>query len=241
MSTLARTLICPGCQGRSTTNAVDCSMGVPFDRAASLVDLIHSGNVLGPETMHGVTCGKCHIQSDRPCDKRIATPPEILVVHIRRFICDRSTNFHPRVRLDYIPFSERLDLSAHIKGQAALKYRLLGVVHHRGTLSNGHYITVARGPDGNWEEMDDSRVLSKGVRVARALRPGNGWSPYLLFWERVGGEVVEAPTRSHDERFWAEKDRQRDKATIRRTKVRVTADGISQKHIHIRKPRKSRP
>ena len=240
MSMLARTLTCPSCQGLSTTNAVDYSMGVPFDRAASLVDLIHSRNVLGSEIMQDVTCENCHFQSDRQCDKRIATPPEILVVQIRRFICDRSTNFHPQVRPDYIAFSERLDLSAHIEGQAVLKYRLLGVVHHRGTPSNGHYITVARGPGGNWEEMDDSHVHSKGIRVTRALRPGNGWNPYLLFWERVGGEVAEAPTRSHDERFWAEKDRQRDEATIRRTKIRVTADGVPQKHIYVRKPRKSR-
>ena len=240
VSTLSQTLICAVCGDHSTTGSTEYSIGVPFGRPTSLIDLIRSGNVLGPDTVPGSRCSKCNHQADRQRLKRIVTPPEILVVQIRRFTSDQSTHWQPKVRKEDIPFSERLDLSLFIDGQATLKYRLFAVVHHAGTMNNGHYITVARGPGGNWEEINDSRVQTKGVRMGNAMKPGKGWSPYLLFWERVGGEVAEAPMTTHDERFWAAKDEQRDLATIRRTMVHTNLNGFAQEPSYVRRTRKRR-
>lgn len=157
-------------------------------------------------------------------------------MQIRRFSYDKSYN--GRVVHDHIPFTERLDLSAFIDGPSTLKYRLVAVVNHRGSLGSGHYMTVARGPSGHWEEMNDSNV--KTVRLKDALRPKTPFSPYLLFYERLGDGVVEAPTRAYDPAFWDEEDRKRDLATIRRTKKKSIIHGVSQKSQFVRKPRKGR-
>lgn len=86
-----------------------------------------------------------------------------------------------------VPFSEHLDLSSFIDGRSTLKYRLLAVVHHTGSLQSGHYQAVAKGPSGNWEEIEDMQVRSARVSVKNATDPAKPWSPYLLFWERIGG------------------------------------------------------
>lgn len=143
-----------------------------------------------------------------------------------------------QVRHDHIPFAERLDLSPFIDGPSALNYRLVAVANHRGKLGSGHYITVARGPSGKWEEMNDSGVRT--VRLRDALRPAESWSPYMLFYERVGGEIVEAPTKAYDPAFWEEEDRKRGVATIKRTKkkkdgVRKTPKGLSLKRTQVQK------
>jgi len=190
------------------------------------------GNAFNPSS----PCNACTVKPGRQVRKRIITSPEILVMQIRRFSYDKSYN--GRVVHDHIPFTERLDLSAFIDGPSTLKYRLVAVVNHRGSLGSGHYMTVARGPSGHWEEMNDSNV--KTVRLKDALRPKTPFSPYLLFYERLGDGVVEAPTRAYDPAFWDEEDRKRDLATIRRTKKKSIIHGVSQKPQFVRKPRKGR-
>lgn len=172
----------------------------------------------------------------RQVRKRIITSPEILVMQIRRFSYDK--NYNGRIVHGHIPFAECLDLSAFNNGPSTLRYRLVAVVSHKGSLGSGHYITVARGPSGHWEEMNDSSV--KIVRLKDALRPRTPFSSYLLFYERVGGEVVEASTRAYDPEFWEDEDRKRDLAKIRRTKKESDTHGVLQKPQFRRKPRKGR-
>ncbi len=178
-------------------------------------------------------CTACNFESDRQQHKKIVTPPEILVLHICRFGSDRG---NVRLRKDHIPFVERLDLSAYIDGKATLKYRLRAVIHHSGSLNSGHYITVARGPGGTWEEMNDHNVRSKGIRLADAVNPKNPWSPYLLFYERVGGEVVEAPTKVYDQEFWTARETELERA---RKNTKSTNRGSS-KPAQVRRKRKDR-
>lgn len=116
-----------------------------------------------------------------------------------------------------MPFSECLDLSPFIDdddGNAPLRYRLLAVVHHSGSLHNGHYKAVAKNPSGIWEEIEDMQVRSKNVTINDATRPVGGWSPYLLFWEKV---AVASPLDSHDQMF---KDEKREDATRKKRRKR---------------------
>lgn len=74
-----------------------------------------------------------------------------------------------------------------------MRYRLIAVAQQMGGLNTGHYVTMGKGPNGKWREMDDARVAA--VRLTDATDPmksgqrDNNITPYLLFWERVD-EVV---------------------------------------------------
>ena len=65
-------------------------------------------------------------------------------------------------------------------------------------MQSGHYKTIAKAPCGKWDELEDEKV--KRVPVNAALDPGNlirkekttstTWTPYLLFWARIDGEIT---------------------------------------------------
>ena len=157
-------------------------------------------------------------------------------MQIRRFVYSARSNWRPRVLREHIPFSENLDLSAHVEGRATLKYRLLAVVHHLGTIDSGHYITVAKGPGHNWEQIDDARVRSASTKAA--LKPEDSFLPYLLFWQREGGPVPVTPTRVHDQRFW--EDRERDLAAARATMRQNGASKAPKKSYRVTKSTKAK-
>ena len=230
VSTVSQTIVCPRCQHRSTTNNIHTSMQVPFLGPAPLVNLIGSSAVLGPDNYPSRLCGDCDVRSDSNVYRRIVTPPEILAVQIYRFVA------HPSMQSAEIPFSDRLDLSPYIEGRASLKYRLLAVVDHFGTLNFGHYITAAKGPGGNWEEIDDTRVRPISTKVA--VKPDEDFDPYVLFYERECGPVPVTPIRAHDQRFW--EDRERDLATARATMRQNGTSNAPKKSYRITKPGKSK-
>lgn len=88
--------------------------------------------------------------------------------------------------MEEIKYSDYLNITTYTVDNTPTVYRLSSVVHHRGTMNSGHYIAVAMGPNGAWEQMDDQTVTR--VRIGEALRkprkPEEGWTPYLLFYTR---------------------------------------------------------
>lgn len=67
------------------------------------------------------------------------------------------------------------------------------MVQHGGSLNGGHYVTVVRGPHGNWMEMNDDQPVN-GVRLTDAQSLGGKWTSYLLFFEKeesfLPGEIA---------------------------------------------------
>ncbi|KAJ6008232.1 hypothetical protein N7540_012208 [Penicillium herquei] len=106
--------------------------------------------------------------------------PDILVVHLKRFVF----NGHRRGKLDtLVKFPlEDLDLSEYIKGPSdgkSLKYDLIGVDRHHGTMGGGHYTAHAK----NWVTGD---CIINPARVS-------GSAAYLLFYRRQSAEPLGGP------------------------------------------------
>ena len=129
------------------------------------------------ERLEGWRCSSClHVQ-DVDKSIKLEVVPEVLVIQLKRF--DESGD----KKMDRISFPEYLDLSPYTKGESSDKYGLTCVVHHRASLHSGHYITVAKCPNGQWMQIDDNTVTPARLRAAR--NPPGGWTPYILFYHRI--------------------------------------------------------
>jgi ubiquitin C-terminal hydrolase len=99
--------------------------------------------------------------------------PNILVVHIKRFMYTKTKRGKIRTRLDF-PMRD-WNLSKLISGEQKHPpiYDLFAVCNHEGTLGQGHYTTLAKNRDDkNWYNFDDSLVTEvdlSGERVSWAF------------------------------------------------------------------------
>ena len=200
---------CPSCKRLSTTHGpTEPSFGVnpPANRSSHLIDLVRA--TFSRDILSDVRCGDatCNHTSNRPRTQCITAAPDLLCIQVRRFYHDFRSGgtSRPRKNSQRVVFDERIDLSAYLEGQQlgtrGLQYRLVAAVHQIGALNSGHYICVARGPNGQWRELNDDVV--RRVRREDATDPqGKGkkrseLTPYLLFWERVEREVADQATKS---------------------------------------------
>ena len=99
-----------------------------------------------------------------------------------------------------VAFAEALDLSQHLTLQdqiTKLQYQLATVVFHGGTLEAGHYITLARGPDGGWSKINNqtmqraSLATLKKAATKKEKETDVLMTPYMLFYEKVELQVTE--------------------------------------------------
>ena len=179
-----QTLTCPTCRAKSPQTNPEKILGVSLQNPGPLKTLLHN-NVFARETRAGWCCQNCqHVATtERVQSLELVTTPEILVIELRRF--NPQTHAKNNVR---IPFSQSLDLTPYTSNRTAETYRLMAVVHHSGTLHQGHYVAVALGPGGKWQKMDDNLVTD--VKVTEALNPRD-FTPYLLFYAKIAfGQAV---------------------------------------------------
>ncbi|KAJ9610667.1 hypothetical protein H2200_005444 [Cladophialophora chaetospira] len=125
--------------------------------------------------------------------------PEVLLISLTRSIGVKSGT-----KADIcVEFGETLDLQPFVDEKlpppSSSKYRLVGLVNHKGTLGGGHYINQVR--NGNeWLEINDEKVETTTfdaiLQAQRAmLKDKKGketkikvidrWTPYLLMYERI--------------------------------------------------------
>ncbi|KAL8712846.1 MAG: hypothetical protein Q9220_003054 [cf. Caloplaca sp. 1 TL-2023] len=127
--------------------------------------------------------------------QEIKRGPDVLITHFNRF---ESILFRGDVLLrkidKAISYDEILDLSHLVYNKTStLRYRLFAAIHHKGKRNAGHYITVTRNiRNDGWSRKDDHRVSPVGVE--EALRPGGGFTPYILFWQKIPhNEISRSP------------------------------------------------
>lgn len=178
---LLTAMICPTCRHASQGRETNYILGVRFEEAAPLHIILRT-RTFAKNVLYGRNCDKCHTTADTHQTVRLVRSPDILVLQLLRF---RSTGTKKMAR---IAFEEELDLTPYTLGRKPLRYQLRSVIHHRGAMDFGHYKTVANGPAG-WVEVDDLKVSR--ACISDAQRPAGDWTPYILFWTRIGVDEVE--------------------------------------------------
>ncbi|KAK5703401.1 hypothetical protein LTR17_022130 [Elasticomyces elasticus] len=129
--------------------------------------------------------------STRLQQRRIVQAPSLLVMQIMRAgKTSKSTGTTRKLRAD-VAFDEELDLSEYTHGGGELRYRLYGVVAHRGPhVSEGHYIAGVRDHGGKKFTRVNDDVIGRHYRGSfqemRKPRNEDGdFTPGVLVWQRI--------------------------------------------------------
>lgn len=139
----------------------------------------------------------CGDDGDKVLRQFITLAPEVLICPLKRFegtYDPRTGKMRAEKVKTRIAFDEYIDLgkfNGHPENQIGgpLLYRLSSVVYHTGSLSSGHYITVARGPDDVWRALNDERVTD--IELWTALSYSPGFHAYILTYTKYNGRVPE--------------------------------------------------
>ncbi|KAG9244592.1 hypothetical protein BJ878DRAFT_60549 [Calycina marina] len=131
------------------------------------------------EFVQDYTCEKCKDnKSQKERDIRIAHAPDVLTIQLKRFDWDgRKDSVH-------VTINERLDLGDYrdTGNEQSMRYELSAVIKHTGNAVSGHYISAAKGPDGQWCEYNDS---FKKIRSLEDVVSGKNFTPYILYYQRM--------------------------------------------------------
>jgi len=123
-----------------------------------------------PEIMTGINqikCDKCKAKQTATRMCCVSRYPEVFVLHLKRYKQEnaRLVKINSKVRFD-----EFLELQN-------VKYELVGVVEHSGTLNTGHYTSIVKAAEDSWYYCSDTSVKKcPNIRIC---------NPYLLFYTKV--------------------------------------------------------
>jgi len=143
---------------------------------------------LEPESIDDYDCRSCGQTMATKATRLLATPQH-LTITLNRFQIDQQTN-KPFKILSEVQLPS--DLCVPGSNQSEM-YRIYAVISHKGgSLDGGHYCTWARALDegGNevWRAYDDAEVTTHSLDdLQKMLGRGSEDTPYVLFYERVGG------------------------------------------------------
>ncbi|KAJ3309994.1 Ubiquitin carboxyl-terminal hydrolase 3 [Boothiomyces sp. JEL0838] len=167
---------CKTCENKSIKEEpyLDLSLSIPDIPNCTIIDCLNSFTALEDLTnSEKYNCTICN--SLQPATKRllISRIPPILCLHLKRFKYVNNT----RSKIDtHVSFPMILDVSKFQKDEQA-KYNLYGVIVHRGTSAQGHYVAYVM-HNQIWYEMND-RITKQVEFTQVANEPA-----YMLFYER---------------------------------------------------------
>eukprot|EP01088_Endostelium_zonatum_P017887 TRINITY_DN5525_c0_g1_i1.p1 TRINITY_DN5525_c0_g1~~TRINITY_DN5525_c0_g1_i1.p1 ORF type:complete len:392 (-),score=137.79 TRINITY_DN5525_c0_g1_i1:118-1293(-) len=170
---------------RTKDPSIDASNEVPEGDKMTLAncfELFMQKETLGADNPW--YCNKCkeHKQASKKFD--LWELPRILVVHLKRFSFEESSNRREKIET-YIDFDiDELDLTKYIQSEAQRKaghgkYVLYAVSNHYGGLGGGHYTAYGfNHRENGWYKYDDSSVSSVNKESVKTS------AAYVLFYRR---------------------------------------------------------
>uniref|UniRef100_A0A8C7I4G4 ubiquitinyl hydrolase 1 n=1 Tax=Oncorhynchus kisutch TaxID=8019 RepID=A0A8C7I4G4_ONCKI len=160
---LSYQMLCLRCDGHSHSNQVFTilSLPIPLDSyKCSLQDCLslffqQSTLTCGDQKL----CPECGVKRDTAVLTSMAKPPEILVLHLKRFGCHGSEK--RKLRTNVLFSLDSLDLTPFLSRPSAnhTSYSLYAVVNHTGDLDMGHYTALCHSTlSSSWHHFDDTAV-----------------------------------------------------------------------------------
>ncbi|XP_067441149.1 ubiquitin carboxyl-terminal hydrolase 2-like [Thunnus thynnus] len=125
-------------------------------------------------------CSACGLRRETAVITTLDKPPEILMLHLKRFGCKGKNQVKLRTN---VVFSMKLDLSPFLSSSAqntsCSSYRLYAVVNHTGHLNMGHYTALCRNALlRTWHCFDDSAVREVQDSLVQSA------NAYMLLYSR---------------------------------------------------------
>lgn len=139
-------------------------------------------------------CNKCENKTSKMSTK-IVSYPEVLVLHLKRFQSVFKKN-----KLKSIKIEKKVEVPLELNF-GHFKYKIMGVVNHRGQLNHGHYTNYSFNPFINkWVFYNDDEV-----EVIEDYKRINSDLNYILFYKLVNdgeeNKIIEDKENDNDEDF----------------------------------------
>ncbi|KAL4597538.1 putative ubiquitin carboxyl-terminal hydrolase 50 [Arapaima gigas] len=122
-------------------------------------------------------CPECGVKQETAVLTSLTRPPEILVLHLKRFDCEGAKK--KKLKTNVLFSLKNLDLNPFLSCPSApySRYSLYAVVNHTGDLDRGHYTACCYSPHvHSWHQFDDN-VVNK-IQDSMIQSP----SAYILFY-----------------------------------------------------------
>lgn len=137
------------------------------------------------ETVEDYRCDSCKDKTTIKHRKQlISYAPEILTISLKR------TDDRGRKLNNAVAIKPTIDLTNYRDAgiREPLRYELVGIIKHKGTLEFGHYTSACKGPDGDWYGFDDQQKSK--TSLAAAVSSSKGFTPYILYFQRKESLIV---------------------------------------------------
>ena len=172
---LVNTISCTQCQCSSTKeDKLSILQVVAASSIQQAILQLQQTTMLEGENMWD--CPLCKDKREAIRSTRFASLPTVLIVHIKRFTNILPSQFFKN-SID-VSCSSPLTIFEHVDDDAYVKrtYNLRSIVHHSGTLNNGHYTaSVFDLKQNKWFKCNDKAVVAETSKA-------NKKTPYLLFY-----------------------------------------------------------
>ncbi|KAM6980599.1 ubiquitin carboxyl-terminal hydrolase 50-like [Aplochiton taeniatus] len=175
--------ICMHCEHQTWSNQVFTILSLPIPSdvyKCSLEDclsLFFQQSILTSGDQ--MLCRECGVRRNTTVQTSLVKPPEILVLHLKRFGFQGSNK--RKLRTNVLFSLENLDLSPFLSSCATRQYSysLYAVVNHTGDLDMGHYTALCHSAlFRSWYRFDDASVSE--VQDYLVQSPNT----YILFYSR---------------------------------------------------------
>lgn len=122
-------------------------------------------------------CTKCKKNQIAQRTTTIYHPPNIFIIHLKRFIRQPNGTYSKDPTHIIFPTDEFVFENSEPK---KIKYELFGIINHMGDMSYGHNSAFCRQKGAEWKLFDDVFVFS--ARPEQVVTS----SAYILFYRKVG-------------------------------------------------------
>ncbi|GCE98120.1 ubiquitin carboxyl-terminal hydrolase 8 [Zygosaccharomyces mellis] len=174
---LKSSIVCPECQMDSKTTTdpfMDLSLDIKDkSNLYECLDSFHKMEQLHDFNYH---CNRCNTAQNAIKRLIIHKLPAVLVLQLKRFEHHLNGN---NVKLnDIVEFPLYLNMRNYCDGDDVpdIVFELIGIIAHRGTVNEGHYIAFTKVTTGHWFKFNDSMVSS--ITEEELLQE----QAYLLFY-----------------------------------------------------------
>lgn len=178
---LESSIVCPECQNNSKST-IDPFMDLSLDiknksNLRNCLDSFHKKERLHDFNYH---CQRCNTSQDAIKRLSIYKLPPVLVFQLKRF--EHLLNGTSSKMNDFIEYPPYLNMRDYCDSGDTdvdvpdLIYELIGVVAHKGTVNEGHYVATTKVAGRQWFKFNDSMVSS--VTPEESLKE----QAYLLFY-----------------------------------------------------------
>lgn len=180
--TLKSSIVCPECNDDSKT-ILDPYMDLSLDIKGKqtlyeCLDSFHRKEQLHDFNYH---CPQCKTSQDPIKQLTISKLAPVMVFQLKRF--EHLMNGNNVKINDFVSFPTYLNMKSYyvddkqnMSDSPDIIYELIGIISHKGTVNEGHYIATLKLPSGDWFRFNDSMVSF--ITEEEALRE----QAYLLFF-----------------------------------------------------------